>query len=363
MIKIFLYLLVLYTAGHLVYADDADFLPVNAPDNPKNYELIRHQNYILAYDEDAEQAAWVTYELLASELDGRIKRANNFRPDIAVPSDSANLSDYKGSGFDRGHLAPAADFTFSETAMSESFYLSNMSPQRPEFNRGIWKALETQVRSWTLEFSKVYVVTGGVLPLSGKHRSISEDWGPTESWCLKSIIKSSLTPKDRQWPLSCSPIGAAQRQFHDFEVTVDEVETATGLDFFSQLPDSSEEKIESRLDKTLWSINKVIPRIKAHPKENATKQSKSGQCGKDEQDGNMPIAPGRLITNAPKTIQHMIRLTTVLQLAVDCPRDSLIYPDKWRDLLLPLIYCSVKKLLNLSTAFFCLSLHSDGVQS
>ena len=265
--KIFVYVLMLCVAGHLAYADDADFLPVNAPDNTKNYELVRHQNYILAYDEDAEQAAWVAYELIASELDGGTKRANNFRPDIAVPSESANLSDYKGSGFDRGHLAPAADFTFSKTAMNESFYLSNMSPQRPEFNRGIWRKLETQVRSWASKFGKVYVVTGGVLPLSADTKTYQRI-GADRVLVPKEYYKIVFDSQRQTMAAFLLPNQGSTKPISDFAVTVDEVEATTGLDFFPQLPDSSEEKIESRLDKALWPV-KDIPKTKAHPKENA----------------------------------------------------------------------------------------------
>jgi endonuclease G len=93
------------------------------------------------------------------------KRKDNFRSDPKVKTGSAALSDYKGSGYDRGHLAPAADFKWSATAMSESFYMSNMSPQVPGFNRGIWKNIESTVRNWAVENDEIYIVTGPVLIL------------------------------------------------------------------------------------------------------------------------------------------------------------------------------------------------------
>jgi endonuclease G len=75
-------------------------------------------------------------------------RTNDFREDYKVTTGSASLSDFKGSGYDRGHLAPAGDMKWSSTAMSESFYMSNMSPQKPGFNRGIWKKLESRKLPW-----------------------------------------------------------------------------------------------------------------------------------------------------------------------------------------------------------------------
>ena len=102
--------------------------------------IVDRPGYALGYSEEHEQPLWVTYKLTADEVKNKkARRTDDFRSDPAIPSSSAEPADYKGSFFDRGHLAPAADMSFSLQAMSESFYMSNMSPQRPEFNRGIWK--------------------------------------------------------------------------------------------------------------------------------------------------------------------------------------------------------------------------------
>ena len=100
-------------------------------------QIINHFGYSLSYNEDHEQANWVFFELTDYEVSGIEKRKNQFRSDPKVKTKSASLSDYRGSGYDRGHLAPAADMKWSVTTMSESFYMSNMSPQRPSFNRGL----------------------------------------------------------------------------------------------------------------------------------------------------------------------------------------------------------------------------------
>src|SRR5690606_30581000 len=109
-----------------------------------------------------EQAEWVYYLLAPSMIQGAFDRTDDFRPDPAVSTGSAELHDYVGSGFDRGHLAPAADMKVSHTAMSESFYLSNMSPQAPSFNRGGWKKLESLIRNWVLAEGQMFVVTGSI---------------------------------------------------------------------------------------------------------------------------------------------------------------------------------------------------------
>nr|WP_320119464.1 DNA/RNA non-specific endonuclease [uncultured Marinifilum sp.] len=90
-------------------------------------------------------------------IQGSAVRKNKFKEDPAVKTGSAKLIDYKGSGYDRGHLCPAAAMKNSNLAMSESFYMSNMSPQAPAFNRGKWKSLESKVRKLTIENDSLYV--------------------------------------------------------------------------------------------------------------------------------------------------------------------------------------------------------------
>jgi hypothetical protein len=135
-----------------------DLLPTST-----THEIIKHSYYTLSYSKRDEQAEWVSYLLTRSMLTGQSERGNNFRPDPSVPSGSAQLVDYKNSGYDRGHLCPAGDMTFNAEAMSETFFLSNMSPQVPAFNRGIWKNLETLVREWAEEDDSIFIVTGGIL--------------------------------------------------------------------------------------------------------------------------------------------------------------------------------------------------------
>lgn len=123
-------------------------------------EIIHHSYYTLVYSEVHEQAEYVYYKLTPERLKASTKRTNSFRVDPKVTTGSASSSDYTGSGFDRGHLCPAGSMAFNETAMSESFYMSNISPQYPSFNRGAWRQLENQVREWAPEDSVLHIVTG-----------------------------------------------------------------------------------------------------------------------------------------------------------------------------------------------------------
>lgn len=228
-----------------------DGLEIPAVTNPD--AVIVHTNYALQYDERYEQAEWVAYELTAAEVKGTVRRGNNFREDPSVITGSAELSDYKKSGFDRGHLAPAGDMKFSESAMDESFYLSNMSPQRPGFNRGIWKELEEKVRDWAEENGSLYVVTGPVLN-KPYYQTIGGNKVAVPEYYYKVIL-------DYKEP-GIKGIGfllpnkKCDDGVEDYAVTIDEVEEVTGIDFFPKLPDTVEGKIESEADLSLWGFSR-----------------------------------------------------------------------------------------------------------
>lgn len=136
-------------------------------------QIIKHKAYILSYNETCEQANWVKYMVTKVEINSSVaNRKNNFKEDDLIPTGSAKLSDYKGSGYDRGHLAPAAVFTDNQDEIDESFYMSNISPQHPSFNRGIWNKLEAYERSLAIEHDTIYVITGGIL--KGELKTIGE---------------------------------------------------------------------------------------------------------------------------------------------------------------------------------------------
>ena len=215
-------------------------------------QVIYHTNYTLSYNEEFEQADWVAYELTRQELTGTEMRKDNFRSDSSVLTSSAALADYKGSGYDRGHLAPAADMKFSETAMSKSFYLSNMSPQAPSFNRGVWKNLESLVRRWAWESLSVFVVTGPILNKADYLR-IGEDRVAVPEYYYKIILDA------KEPVIRCLAFLLPNKKCdvppESYTVTVDDIEALTEIDFFPALADELEEKLESRIDKSLWDFN------------------------------------------------------------------------------------------------------------
>lgn len=228
---------------------DSDVLPTENPSlEPKSAgEIIKHTYYILAYSEANEQAYWVYYELTPELINGTQSRTDDFRADPLVSTGSASLSDYSGSGYDRGHLCPAADMTLNKTSMSETFYLSNMSPQVAGFNRGIWSTLEDQVRKWTLEYSKLYVVTG---PIFKDNIAVI---GTNQVTVPGYYYKVLFDGNNRMIGLIL-PNASSSKSLDQFVVKVDDIEQQTGIDFFSGLDDKLENQLESSVITTGWDF-------------------------------------------------------------------------------------------------------------
>ena len=216
-------------------------------------QIIEHTGYTLSYNEEYEVASWVAYELTKDEVLGEGDREDSFKADPAVRTGSAELSDYRKSGYDRGHLAPAADFKWSDEAMSDTFYLSNMTPQTGEFNRGIWADLESVVRTFAYDNEAVYVVTGPVLT-DGPYKTIGANRVAVPKRFYKVIL--DYTEPGLKAIGFVLPNEKSDKRLQSYALSVDEVEEITGLDFFPALPDDQEEMIESSYDVSLWSFNK-----------------------------------------------------------------------------------------------------------
>lgn len=245
-------------------------------------EIIYHTGYTLSYNEKHEQANWVAYELTDEKTKSLFKRSNKFMEDPQVSTGSAKDDDYVRSGYDRGHLAPAADMSWSLATMTESFYYSNMSPQDPGFNRGIWKKLEEKVRSWAQEYHSIYITTGPVL--SQGLPFIGPDKVSIPHYYYKVILDyTSPTPKGIGFII---PNEKSNTTLEQFVVSIDEVEKITGIDFFYRLPDNEENYIESHVNKNDWDFgpgsNKNYGQIK-----NINRQDmESTQCKGITKKGN-----------------------------------------------------------------------------
>lgn len=211
--------------------------------------LLRYEGMTISFNPDTHQPNWASWELLASEATGDAPRSDSFAPDPEVEG-CATLSDYRRSGYDRGHMAPAGDMKWDSKAMEETFFLSNICPQVKSLNTGSWKNLEEKCRLWAQIDRRIYIVCGPVIddkPL--------ELIGESKVWVPKRFFKVIIAPYST--PARgigfIMPNGKVVGGMQACAVTIDEVERVTGHDFFASLPDDLENELESQCNFHQWS--------------------------------------------------------------------------------------------------------------
>lgn len=233
------------------YKKKNDFEPIgfhNLLPSSNCNQIIHHTYFSLSYCEAHEQAEWVAYKLISEYFKG-VSRTEDFREDPKVKTGSATLDDYRNSGYDRGHLLPAGSMKHNLTAMSETFFLSNISPQRQEFNGGMWNNLEEKERQWASKSDSLYVVTGGILnPGLEKIRGTKVS---IPNFFYKAIVRFKSG--------NIEGIGFIMENRKltgnvlNYAVTIDEIEEVTGIDFFPFFPSDIESRIESELNLSRWN--------------------------------------------------------------------------------------------------------------
>ena len=218
-----------------VSADLESYIPFSKT----NKEIVRHNAFILSYQEEYELASWVLHRLVKEAAYGREARSNEFLPDPLVESGSAVTQDYSRSGYDRGHLCPAGDFRHDKELEDETFYMSNMAPQMPDFNRGIWSDLENKVRSWVKKRGELIIITGPILknglPMIGRKNQVAVP---------EKFYKIIYDPAKEEAIAFLFPNKGSIELVKSFTISIDELEIITGIDFFAKLPDSLEQKLE-----------------------------------------------------------------------------------------------------------------------
>ena len=211
-------------------------------------QIIHHTGYTVSYNKDLKLPNWVSYELTRKETKGKEKRSNRFITDPQVRGLIATNTDYAHSGYDKGHMAPAADMKWSPQAMKESFYFSNMCPQHPQLNRRGWKNLEEKIRDWAIADSAIIIICGPIITRQPK--TIGKNKVVVPQQFFKVILSPFVKPmraigflfNNKQ---SVEPLST-------YAVTIDSIEHLTNMDFFAALPDEIENKIEAEADYFQW---------------------------------------------------------------------------------------------------------------
>lgn len=213
-------------------------------------QLVMHSNFTLSYFEKYEQAEWVFYEAKAFNTRKSDYKRPFFIQDPLVKSGSADWKNYKNSGYDKGHLCPAGDMKFSKQAFDDTFYTSNISPQKKDFNAGVWNRLEQKIRYWADKYDGIYVVTGGVL--SDGLKTIGNEKVAVPNYFYKVLL--DVDNGHYRMIGFLVPHENSQKPLYEFVVPVDEIERLTGIDFFPVLPDAIENKLEKSSDYKAWSF-------------------------------------------------------------------------------------------------------------
>lgn len=213
--------------------------------------IIEHEFFTLSYKEEFEQAEWVAYELKLPKTKVKFKRPY-FIEDPKVDSHSADWKNYRKSGFDKGHLCAAADMKISKKAYDDTFFTSNISPQRHNFNDGIWNRLENKTRYWAASKNNIFVITGGVLskglPTIGYENVAIPDY-------FYKILWSKNNGK-LQMIAFLIPHQKTEQSIYDFVISVDAIESRTGIDFFKNLEDNLENELEKKTDYKDWVLKR-----------------------------------------------------------------------------------------------------------
>lgn len=211
-------------------------------------QIVKHDYFTLSYNENAEQAEWVAYELKKSYIKNNDFKRPYFIEDPKVITKSADWRNYKNSGFDKGHLCPAADMEFDIKAYNDTFYTSNISPQNHDFNAGIWNRLEQKIRFWAIKNDGLIIITGGVL--KGSSKSIGTEKVIVPDYFYKIL----LSPSKGNYKMLAFlvPNKKSSKPIFDYVVSVDQLEMMTGIDFFPKLEDKTENDLERSVNLNSW---------------------------------------------------------------------------------------------------------------
>ena len=223
--------------------------PISTRLQPGTTQYICKINYAIHYRYDTKTAEYVVQHVTIESISGPAKRKDDFRADPAIPKQHQSLlSDYAGFPFDRGHLSPGADNTQNDEIMSESFFLSNMVPQVPNHNRGIWKQLETLVRKWVAEGMDIYVASGTIYAPNYPTIGANRVGIPTEMF---KVIVDRKSSKAIAFILPNAPLPV--QDLPKYATTIDQVELATGINFMPKLTKAQEAKLERGINLADWS--------------------------------------------------------------------------------------------------------------
>ncbi len=225
-------------------------IPAYLTDRPE--EIVAHEGYTVSFNRKHKLPNWVAWVLTRERTRGTVKRSDVFQPDPDIrKGQTAEDADYRRSGYDRGHMCPAADNKFSKKAMEECFYLSNICPQTHSLNAGDWKELEEKCRRWAVRYDSLYIVCGPVIRPADRLPAIGANRISVPRSFYKVLMRIDRDGKAQAIGFVCQQEDK-DRPLSRYATSVDEVERLTGINFFSKLPKELERKAEADYDLKSW---------------------------------------------------------------------------------------------------------------
>ena len=261
-------------------------------------KIIRHTAYTLQYNEQYRQANWVISLLTSARVNGEITGDAEYQPDPELKAGAVQPDDYRGSGYERGQLVPAEDMRWSKTALAESYYMSVVSPMKDAFRTGLWAKLEKQTRSWAVENGELYVVTGPVL--KGNLPTAGRSGIPAPQYFYRVLL---VTREQGMKGIGfILPVSGSPKPLMSYAVSIDSVESFTGINFFPSLPDRMEKNIEASLDSLKWAPGAAG--------RDSTGQTASMPVPVQKKITGKAFAPATLCKGITKDGKHCMRMTT-----------------------------------------------------
>ena len=213
--------------------------------------LIEHEGFTLLFDTKTMCPRWVAWELTAEETRGKVSRSGvDFKADDQVPEQYQVASwDYNGGHYGRGHMCPAGDMKWSQQAMQDCHYMTNICPQTAELNKTWWEHLERACRSWARQDGSVQIVCGPVFSDNPKRFGKKHRMAVPKGFY--KVVLSLKEGKEKAIGFYYTNDDAPQ-PMEDAVRSVDDIEQLTGIDFFSSLPDEQEDRLEAMTDLRSW---------------------------------------------------------------------------------------------------------------
>lgn len=234
------------------FTQDIDTSRIELPALSEEDYIVEYEGYTSSYDMFTKTPEWVAYELTKDETYGDAAREGKFfSPDERVLLPQPDDYDYRGSGWTRGHLAPAADFRWNDDAMWDTFHFTNCCPQNKDLNEGMWNTLEKKCRTWARRYGSVYIVTG---PVIGEN--IYGTIGKNKVTVPDAFFKAVMVHDGNHWQSIAFVMNNSSRNpnMQKCAMTVDELEKLTGFDFFAAMDDNIEAEVEKSYKLSFWKL-------------------------------------------------------------------------------------------------------------